>query len=169
MYGAKPHQHLAAQSLHHTGRGGKKPPAGGQGERRRIDIPILPCLLHWPPTLSHIIAADTEKTNDSHVGNMGPGGGGREGVMKGRCEADGTQDVLYVRYTSADSDDVFSRLVLREKKKVKVTGKDCDCAEITGGREIACETRLKSARPRNEKTNRRNRTRRMSLSAVCQR
>lgn len=29
------------------------------------------CLLHWPPTLSHIIAVDTEKTNDSHVGNMG--------------------------------------------------------------------------------------------------
>lgn len=43
-----------------------------EGERRRIDIPILPCLLHWPPTLSHIIAADTEKTNDSHVVNMGP-------------------------------------------------------------------------------------------------
>lgn len=37
--------------------------------------------------------------------------------MKGRCEADGTQDVLYVHYTSADSDDVFSRLVLRGKKK----------------------------------------------------
>lgn len=43
-----------------------------EGERRRIDIPILPCLLHWPPTLSHITAADTEKTNDSHVVNMGP-------------------------------------------------------------------------------------------------
>lgn len=59
-----------------TGR--KKTPARRQrerekeGERRRIDIPILPCLLHWPPTLSHIIAADTEKTNDSHVVNMGP-------------------------------------------------------------------------------------------------
>ena len=67
MYGARPHQH---QSLYHTGRGeGKK--RKKQGERRRIDIPILPCLLHWPPTLSHIIAADTGKTNDSHVGNMG--------------------------------------------------------------------------------------------------
>lgn len=49
----------------------KKTPAGGQGERRKIDIPILPCLLHWPPTLSHIIAADTGKTNDSRVRNMG--------------------------------------------------------------------------------------------------
>lgn len=68
---------------------GKKTPAGGQGERRRIDIPILPCLLHWPPTLSHIIAADTEKTNDSHVGNMGPvegeGGGERGDAMTGSC------------------------------------------------------------------------------------
>ena len=80
MYGAKPHQH---QSLHHTGRRGGGTPAGGQGEQRRIDIPILPCLLHWPPTLSHIIAADTEKTNDSHVGNMGPGGKEREGSDEG--------------------------------------------------------------------------------------
>lgn len=75
MYGAKPHQH---QSLYHTGRESKKTLAGGQGERRRIDIPILPCLLHWPPTLSHIIAADMGKTNDSRVGNMGgEGEGGR--------------------------------------------------------------------------------------------
>lgn len=48
-----------------------KIPAGGQEERRRIDIPILPCLRHLPPTLSHIIAADTGETNDSHVKNMG--------------------------------------------------------------------------------------------------
>lgn len=86
MYGAKPHQH---RSLYHAGRESKKTLAGGQGERRRIDIPILPCLLHWPPTLSHIIAADTEKTNDSRVGNMGGEGEGprRRGFL---CAADGT-------------------------------------------------------------------------------
>ena len=63
--------------------------------------------------------------------------------MKGCCEADGTQDELYVRYVSADSDDVFSRLVLQGGKKFK-----------KWGRKIAFETQLKSSRPRNEKTNR---------------
>lgn len=67
MYGAKPHQH---QSLYHTGGGGKKK-KDGSGRRGRIDTPILPCLLQWPPTLSQIIAADNRKTNGSHDGNMG--------------------------------------------------------------------------------------------------
>lgn len=80
MYGAKPHQH---RSLYHAGRESKKTLTGGQGERRRIDIPILPCLLHWPPTLSHIIAADTGKTNDSRVGNMGGEGVGAR--RRGLC------------------------------------------------------------------------------------
>lgn len=90
MYGAKPHQH---RSLYHAGRESKKTLAGGQGERRRINIPILPCLLHWPPTLSHIIAADTGKTNDSRVGNMGGEGEGAptEGFFRvrlmGQCVA----------------------------------------------------------------------------------
>lgn len=69
MYGAKSHQH---QSLHHTGRE-KKTLAKRQGEKMRIDIPILSCLLCWLPTLSHIIAADAGKTNDSLIENMGLG------------------------------------------------------------------------------------------------
>ncbi|CAB1428416.1 unnamed protein product, partial [Pleuronectes platessa] len=56
MCGAKLHQYQSQEDRENRG---------------RIDTPILPCLLHWPLTLSHIIAADTKKTNDSHVGNMG--------------------------------------------------------------------------------------------------
>lgn len=105
-----------------------KIPAGGQEERRKIDIPILPCLFHLPPTLSHIIAVDTGETKDSHVKNMG-----RRGEWQLWCavgSTDGTRDVRHIPNICTDSSKGFAQLTaskIKEKAWVCWNNRKGDC------------------------------------------
>lgn len=107
MYGAKPHQH---QSLYHTGRG-KKTPAGGQGERRGGSIfqyfPVCSTGPRRYPTSSQ----RTQRRQMTPMSGTWRRVG--EGVMKGSCGADGTQDVLYIPNISTDSGNIFADLMAR--------------------------------------------------------
>ena len=113
MYGAKPHQH---QSLHHTSRRGGGLQQEDRESRGGSIFQYSPVCSTGPRRYPTSSQRTQRRQMTPMSGTWDPAERRGRAVMKGCCEADGTQDELYVRYVSADSDDVFSRLVLRGKK-----------------------------------------------------